>query len=84
MKTIGLCGACGEPEAKHHEFAPVRIPDACICPPSDWGNPFDIPMICRQYEPNEDPQPVCKACEHEEPCHTRRPSPGDAPAGGKP
>lgn len=63
------CAICGQPEAEHHEFVPVKQPTGCVCEPEGWSNPVDIPPMCDQYDGDGDG--VCLRCQHDKGCHAQ-------------
>lgn len=63
------CAVCFRPHSEHCVFTPIKLPEGCKCEdPWDWGNPANIPAVCKQY--NGDPKEFCETCEHEYQCHT--------------
>lgn len=67
-----LCKHCGKTESEHHAFNAREIPRGCVCEPRDWGDPNNIPPVCRSYE--ADGWGLCKRCEHDAACHATKDS----------
>lgn len=63
-----VCRHCGIPEHEHCMFE-AAMPDGCQCPPGEWGD--DVLDVCPQFV---GPGKQCSVCEHDEACHTSRPT----------
>jgi len=80
MKATAICSVCGDSEDNldHHQFAPVMVPDSCVCDVNDWGDKFNVPDVCASFLPGgpahlgED-QERCETCEHDKACHVQSP-----------
>lgn len=57
-----------EPEGLIESY---QVPKGCVCDPREWGDPKNIPPVCGQFEPMDEPdEKLCLHCEHEQGCHT--------------
>ena len=67
-----ICRHCRGYEEDHHAFEPIRIPAGCVCDWRDWGDPTNIPAICKRFVKDEADSSFCENCEHERECHMHR------------
>lgn len=67
---INACIHCGRAEEDHHQFVAIAGPDGCVCNPKEWGDPANIPPVCKKYRHDKSiDEGLCADCEHEEACH---------------
>ena len=64
-----ICVECGQRQSEHHAFVAGKKPASCVCEAREWGNPFDIPPVCRRFEPLDEDPGRCVRCEHDKACH---------------
>lgn len=63
-----ICRECGKTKEEHCVFVPITIPDGCKCNPKEWGDPSNIPSVCKgPFFGDEDD--LCTTCQHMEECH---------------
>lgn len=66
MRRLDCCVECGLTEDEHHDFAPVELPDSCVCDFKTWGD--RITPVCDAFLGAADQ--YCLTCEHDLACHT--------------
>jgi hypothetical protein len=66
-----VCARCGQPEYVHHAFIPVQLPKGCVCLPSTWDEPQNIPDVCKEHLGLRDVP--CECCSHDYECHSQHP-----------
>jgi hypothetical protein len=66
-KLCKKCRHCGNWECQHCVFAPMSVPEGCVCDVNTWGKD-KLPAICEAYV--GDGTCYCKRCEHDKECHS--------------
>ena len=67
---VDRCVCCFLPKSDHHDYEPLYLPDGCKCEPMIWGNPFEIPNVCRNFiQDQKQMDDFCKYCQHPSECH---------------